>query len=71
MRKETIPQDQGRIVSHFVLGLTRGFLNVQEIVDERWRFETLADEEEDRDHVADLVPEEGGATECEGVNCWC
>lgn len=29
----------------------------------------LADEEEDGDNVAHLVPEEGGAVEIEGVDC--
>jgi len=45
-------------------------LHVEEGVDEGGGFETLADEEEDGGHVADLVPEEGGAVESEGVDCW-
>jgi len=52
------------------LGLARRFLHVEEGVDEGGGLETLADEEEDGGHVADLVPEEGGAVEREGVDFW-
>ncbi len=45
-------------------------MHVEEGVDEGGGFETLADEEEDGDHVAYLMPEEGGAVEREGVDGW-
>ena len=70
LREDAVPEDQWRIVCHFVLWSTGSLGDVEEIVDEGGRFEALADEEEDGGHVADLMPEEGRAVERKSVDGW-
>ena len=48
-----------------------GFLYIEQFVDYGCWFEALTDEEEDGDHVTDLVPEECRAVDREGVEAWC
>ena len=68
--EDAVPEYQWGVFGHFIHGLARGFLYVEEVVYEGEGFEALADEEEDGCHVPDLVPEEGGAVEGEGVELW-
>ncbi|KAJ6441789.1 small GTPase superfamily [Purpureocillium lavendulum] len=68
VREEAVPEHERHLVGHDVARLARVAGHVEQLRDERRPLEALADEEEQRHHVPDLVPEEGRPADVEVVD---
>ena len=70
-RREFAGEQVERVVSgHVVLRLAGMRFHVEELGDDRWRLESLADDEEQSDDAANLMPQEAGSNDSKLAELW-